>query len=195
MPHELPRKSVEREPKVCDAVFQTYFRLTKHSHSHQLGSHQASKTVYLSDKAKVLSERLYITIRMLDAYITSSLGLPQSFRAVETSAGFTAAPYVHDNAMLAVAGANIELLETMNHAREKMYFAGTLSRVEDRNQIALDQLDELSRTLDQWASRYNVSGQTSDSGFSDCTKSVQSRQGTTSLVHVRLHHQAGLPYS
>jgi hypothetical protein len=75
--------------------------------------------------------------------------------------------------MLAVASANIELLEIMSNAREKMYFADTLSRVEGRSVIALDQLDQLSKTLDQWASRYNVSGQTSDNGFSDCTKSVQ----------------------
>lgn len=121
----------------------------------------------------MLSQQLYITTRILDSYITSSLALPRNFRAVEASAEFTAAPYVDDNAMLAVASANIELLEIMSNAREEMYFTGTLSRVEGLSVIALDQLDELHKTLDQWASRYNVSGQTSDNGFSDCTKSVQ----------------------
>jgi hypothetical protein len=96
--------------------------------------------------------------------------------------------------MLAVASANIELLEIMSNAREKMYFADTLSRVEGRSVIALDQLDQLSKTLDQWASRYNVSGPTSDNGFSGCTKSVPSQQGTKSHVQICLHHQAGHPY-
>lgn len=121
----------------------------------------------------MLSQQLYITTRMLDSYITSSLALPRNFRAVEASAEITAAPYVHDNAMLAAASANIELLEIMSKAREEMYFTGTLSRVEGLSVIALDQLDELHKTLGQWASRYNVSGQTSDNGFLDCTKSVQ----------------------
>ena len=180
----------------CDAVSQTYAQLTKCPNSHQLGSHQASKALYLSEKEKVLSQRLYITTRMLDAYITSSLGLPRNFRAVEAPAGFTAAPYINDNMMLAASSANMELLEITSKMREKMYFTGTLSRAEGLSVIALDpnQLEELSRTLDQWASRYNVPGQISDSGFSNCTKSVQSRQGTSSLVHVRLHHQTGQPY-
>lgn len=141
-----------------------------------------------------MSQRLYITTRTLDAYITSSLGLPQNFHAVEAPTEFTAAPYVDDNTMLAVASANIELLEIMSNAREKMYFTGTLSQVEGSSVIALDQLDELSRTLDQWAARYNVSGQTSDSGLSNCSKSVQFQQGTNSLVRVRLHHQTEHPY-
>lgn len=194
MPYELSRESVKCEPNFCDAVLQTYVRLTEHSHSHQLGSHQASHALYLSEKEKVLSQRLYITTRMLDAYITSSLGLPRNFRAVEASVETTAAPYVHDNAMLAVASANIELLEIMSNAREKMYFADTLSRVEGRSVIALDQLDQLSKTLDQWASRYNVSGPTSDNSFSDCTKSVPPQQGTKSHVQICLHHKAGHPY-
>ena len=118
---------------------------------------------------------------MLDAYITSSLGLPRNFRAVEAPTKFTAAPYINDNTMLAVSSANIELLEIMSNAREKMYFTGTLSRVEGLSVVALDQLDELSKTLDQWASKYNVSGQTSDSGLSNCTKSVQFQQGTKVL--------------
>ena len=144
--------------------------LTKCSRSHQLGSHQASKTLYLSDKEKVLSQRLYITTRMLDAYITSSLGLPRNFRAVEAPADFTAAPYVSDNVMLAVASANIELLEIMSNAREKMYFAGTLTQEKGSTVIALNQLDELSKALDQWVTRCDVPGQTSGSGSSSGTK-------------------------
>jgi hypothetical protein len=179
----------------CDAVSQTYAQLTKCPYSHQLGSHQASKALYLSEKEKVLSQRLYITTRMLDAYITSSLGLPRNFRAVEAPAKFTAAPYINGNIMLAVSSANIELLEIMSDAREKMYFTGALSRMEGLSVVALDQLDELSKTLDQWASRYNVSGQTSHSSLSNCTKLVQFQQGTNSLDRVRLHHETEHPYS
>lgn len=140
-----------------------------------------------------MSQRLYITTRMLDAYITSSLGLPRNFRAFEAPGGFTAAPYVDDNIMFAVASANMELLEIMSKAREQMYFTGTLSQKGGSSVVALDQLDELSKTLDQWTSKHNVPRQTSDSGFSDCTKSVHSWQGKKSLIHIRLQHNTGHP--
>lgn len=167
----------------CNAVFQIYSRLTKRSHSHQLGYHQASNTLHLSEKEKVLSQRLYITTRMLDAYITSSLGLPRNFRAVEAAPDFTNAAYINDNAMLAVASANVELLEIMSNARERMFFTDTVSQVEGLGVIALGQLDELSETLDQWASRYNVLRWTPDAGFPDCDKLVQFRESSQSISH------------
>lgn len=47
---------------------------------------------------------------------------------VEAPADFTTAPYVSDNVMLMVATANLELLEIMSKAREKMYLASTLTQ-------------------------------------------------------------------
>jgi hypothetical protein len=147
-----------------------YIRLTESFHSHQLGSHQASKTPHLSEKEKVLSQRLYATTRMLDAYITGSLGLPRNYRAVESAPNLIAAAYINDNTMLAVASANVELLDIMSNARERMFFTDTTSQVEGLSVISLGQLDELSETLDQWASRYNVLRRIPDTGLPDCTK-------------------------
>lgn len=47
-------------------------------HKHQLGLHEAAKPVWLSAKQRVVSQRVYITLRAFDAYITSALGLPRS---------------------------------------------------------------------------------------------------------------------
>jgi hypothetical protein len=143
-------------------------------HSHQLGLHQAAKSLYLSEKEKVLSQRLYITTRTFDAYITSSLGLPPNFHAVDAPGHFTEAPYISDKRMLAVASANVELLEIMSNTRERMFFTDAVARKGGSAIIALDQLEELSKTLDQWASRYDVSRQASDAGIPDRTKSVKS---------------------
>jgi len=124
----------------------------------------------------VLSQRLYITTRTFDAYITSSLGLPRNFRAIETPGHFAEAHYISDKTMLAVASANVELLEILSNMREKMFFTDAVARKGGSAIIALDQLEELSKTLDEWAFKYNVSARTSDAGFADFTKSVQSRE-------------------
>jgi hypothetical protein len=149
-----------------------------------LGLHQAAKSVHLSEKGKVLSQQLYITTRTFDAYITSSLGLPRNFRAIEAPGHLTEAPYINDNAMLAVASANVELLDIMSNAREKMFFTDAAAQVGGPAIIALDQLEELSKALDQWASRYNVSRRTFDVGFPDSTKSVQLREVSTYCSHL-----------
>jgi hypothetical protein len=115
---------------------------------------------------------------MLDAYITGSLGLPRNFREVDSALDLTAAAYINDNAMLAVASANVELLEVMSNARERMFFTDTASQVEGLSVIALGQWDELSKTLDQWASRYDVLQRAPDVGFSDCTKLVEFRKSS-----------------
>jgi hypothetical protein len=107
---------------------------------------------------------------MLDAYITGSLGLPRNYRAVESAPNLIAAAYINDNTMLAVASANVELLDIMSNARERMFFTDTTSQVEGLSVISLGQLDELSETLDQWASRYNVLRRIPDTGLPDCTK-------------------------
>jgi len=100
--------------------------------------------------------------------------LPRNFRAVEAPGKISEAPYINDNAMLAAASANVELLEIMSNAREKMFFTDAVARVGDSATIALDQLEELSNALDQWASRYNVFRRTSDAGIPSHSKSVYS---------------------
>ena len=164
-------------------------------HSHQLGLHQTAESTYLSDKEKILSQRLYDTTRAFDAYITSSLGLPPNFRAVEASCKLTKAPYLNDNATLEVASANVELLEVMSSAREKMFFSDAAAQVKGSNIIALEQLDNLSKTFDQWASKHAVSRQTPVDGNPNCTKSVQFQKPALICLHSLTSLEIGHPCS
>lgn len=67
----------------------------------------------------MIRTRVYTTLRIFDAYVTSSLGLPRSLRAIEPSEHTAMAPHIDDYEMLTAADANAELLEILGTAVER----------------------------------------------------------------------------
>ena len=69
---------------------------------------------------------MFIALRIFDAYITSSLGLPRSLRVTNPSYIIpTDATFIESHEMLVASNANLELLEIMSTARESIFFTDT----------------------------------------------------------------------
>lgn len=125
----------------------------------------------LPEKERAVRQRTYIAIRIFDAYVTSSLGLPRNFRDLDLPREPLAAPYIDGYEMLKAANANAELLGILSHAREEIYSTNTTSQVNGSTMVGPKKLDEINKSLRQWAVKYPVfSLEPGDKYLENCCK-------------------------
>lgn len=123
----------------------------------QLGLHDVANHFWLSGQERVTRQRTFITLRIFDAYVTSSLGLSRNLRVSDTAGTGvpTDAPNVASPEMLTASNANVELLEIMSNARESVFSTDTTTPGQASRTISTAQLHELSTTLDRWSLKYH----------------------------------------
>lgn len=124
----------------------------------QLGLHDVANHFWLSRKERITRQRTFVTLRIFDAYVTSSLGLPRNLRvgdaagtAISTNASYIASPE-----MLTASNANVELLEIMSNARERVFFTNNTTPGPASKTISTQQLNDLRTTLDRWSLEYHT---------------------------------------
>lgn len=122
---------------------------------YQLGLHDTADALELPEKERVVRQRMLISLRIFDAYITSSLGFPRNLRVVKASNDPTDAPYIESSEMLTASNANLELLEILSTTRESIFFADAAKENKSPNLVSAARLQELSTTLDRWALKYH----------------------------------------
>jgi hypothetical protein len=137
----------------------------------QLGLHDVANHFWLSGKEPITRQRTFITLRIFDAYVTSSLGLPRNLRVSDTAGtGIpTDAPYVASPEMLTASNANVELLEIMSNARESVFPTDTTTPGLSPRTISTAQLHELSTTLDRWSLKYHTFTRTDNDATNSAT--------------------------
>jgi hypothetical protein len=139
-----------------------------HYYRHQLGLHDAANAFWLSDKERIIRQRTFITLRIFDTYVTSSLGLPRNLRPTDLANLPTESSYIACSEMIAAANANLELLDILSEARE-IFFTDASAPGGSTYFISAARLHELNTTLDRWARKYNVSTQHPDDSVSAST--------------------------
>ena len=97
----------------------------------------------------MIRQRVYITLRIFDAYVTSSLGLPYNLRAIEPARDTTDASSIDCHEMLVAADANIELLEILETVLEKAYFTNAITGNTGPLVVQYSQLRKVSRKLER----------------------------------------------
>ena len=130
----------------------------------------AASARHLSKKERVIRQRVYITLRIFDAYVTSSLGLPRNLRAIEPAGDTTNAPSIDCPEMLLAADANVELLEILGAAVENAYFTDAIAKDDGSTAVQHHQLREVGKNLERWARKYPVFAQVTDDNLSTCSK-------------------------
>ena len=132
----------------------------------------AANASHLPEKERVIRQRVYITLRTFDAYVTSSLGLPRNLRAIEPTGDTTDASSkdIDCPEMLTAADANVELLEILGTAVEKAYFSDTTARNQGFRVVQYNQLREVGKRLERWERKYAVFAQVTDENLLICTK-------------------------
>ena len=130
----------------------------------------AANARHLPDKERVIRQRVYITLRIFDAYVTSSLGLPRNLRAMALAGDTTNAPFIDSHEELLAADANIELLDILGTAVEKSYFTDAIAKSHASTAVQHKQLREVDRELERWGHRYPVFAQITDDTLATCTK-------------------------
>ena len=118
----------------------------------------------------MIRQRVYITLRIFDAYVTSSLGLPRNLRAIEPAGDTTDASSIGCHEMLVAADANMELLEILGTVVEKAYFTDAIAGNAGSTVVQYNQLREVGRKLDRWARKYPVFAQVTNEDLPACTK-------------------------
>ena len=97
----------------------------------------------------MIRQRVYITLRIFDAYVTSSLGLPRNLRAIEPAGDTTDASSIGCHEMLVAADANMELLEILGTVVEKAYFTDAIAGNTGSTVVQYNQLRKVGRKLDR----------------------------------------------
>lgn len=161
-------------------------------HRHQLGLHEAATAHWLPGKQRAVSQRIYVTLRAFDAYITSSLGLPRNLRVIDQTSGLTHAPDIGSPEILTAANGNTDLLEIMSNSREIIFFTDVTGPGKSSNIVDSVRLHELNNALDMWASTYAARSGRSQDGSSDRTEYVKSSQLRTVRNSLIQQHRADL---
>lgn len=137
----------------------------------QLGLHDLADASTVSERDRVLRQRAQCTLRIFDAYVTSSLGLPRSGQPPAVQQHVVPAPFVDDYEMLLAANANADLLGILSEARERVYLANDRQSSNGTRLVGADQLRDFARSLELWAEQYPTFGP--DCGATDpatCSK-------------------------
>jgi hypothetical protein len=132
--------------------------------------HDFANASWLSDRECVTRQRTFIALRIFDAYVTSSLGLPRNLRATDTVSIQKESLYIAEPEMITAANANLEVLDILSDARESIFFTDIATPAGNSYLISAIRLHELSTKLDLWAEKYRVSTQASDKGTATSTK-------------------------
>ena len=131
-----------------------------YDHRHQLGLHDVANYYWLPERERVVKQRMFIALRIFDAYITSSLGLPRTLRVTDTSGTVpTDAKFIDNRELLTASNANVELLDIMSNARESIFSTDTTTPGRGPRIIRTALLCEISDSLDRWAPRFHVFAQ------------------------------------
>jgi len=134
--------------------------------------HDVANQFWLSGKERIIRQRTLVTLRIYDAYVTSSLGLPRNLRVNDTTGDGipTDAPFIASPEMLTAANANVELLEIMSNTRESVFFTDTTTPGQTSQVISTARLQSLSMALDRWALKYRVFTNAADDASKTSTK-------------------------
>lgn len=124
---------------------------------YQLGLHEVANASHLTEKERAVRQRTFVTLRIFDSYVTSSLGLPRNIRINSSTNNPTDAPYIASSEMLKASNANMELLDILCDTRDNFYFRSTTAPGQGLNSISATQLHELNTALDQWALKHRPS--------------------------------------
>lgn len=130
----------------------------------------AARADHLPERERAIRQRVYIALRTFDAYVTSSLGLPRSLRAIEPAGDTTNASSIDCPEMLLAANANMELLEILGTTIDKAYFTDTIARNKGSTSVEYSQLREVGRKLERWAKKYPAFAGLTDDNLPMCTK-------------------------
>jgi hypothetical protein len=124
----------------------------------QLGLHDVANHFWLSEKERVIRQRIFLILSAFEAHVTGSLGLPRNLRVNDTIGNSipTDAPYIASPEMLTASNANVELLEIMSRSRESVFFTNTMTPGQSSKTISTARLEEVSTTLSRWALKYKV---------------------------------------
>jgi len=125
--------------------------LAKHISSHQLGLHQAASAFYLPERTRVTGQKVYDAIRAFDVYVTCSLGLPRTIRALDSTRDSLDASFIASHEELMAANANTALLEIMASAVEKTH---RIQEISGDQELAVDDSPSLTQELAQWELKY-----------------------------------------
>lgn len=121
---------------------------------HQLGLHAVANATHLPPKERIVRQRVFITLRIFDAYVTSSLGLPRNIRAAEPARG--AISSTSESGDFRAADANVELLEILGTAIEKVYFTDSSAKDHGGISVQFKKLREVDDKLESWERKYRI---------------------------------------
>lgn len=132
-------------------TYSLYGHIADYSHQrrHQLGLHVAANARHLPPRERVIRQRVYIALRVFDAYVTSSLGLPRNLRAIEPAVNEANLSSIDNDEFLA-ADANIDLLEILGTALEKAYFTDAVKKGDGPTTVQYKQLRKVGKALERW---------------------------------------------
>jgi hypothetical protein len=158
--------------KVQPTLYINVYLLTGYIHyyRHQLGLHDAANAFWLPNKDRIIRQRTFITLRIFDTYVTSSLGLPRNLRSANAASIPTETSYIASPEMIAASNANLELLDILGDTRESIFCTDATTQGGSSYLISGVRLHELSATLDQWASKHHVSTKTTGDSALTSTK-------------------------
>ena len=121
---------------------------------HQLGLHAVANATHLPPKERIVRQRVYITLRIFDAYVASSLGLPRNIRAAEPARG--AISFTSESGDFRAADANVDLLEILGTAIEKVYFTDPSAKDHGGISVQFQKLREVDDKLASWERKYRI---------------------------------------
>ena len=160
-------QGLRRFPQLC--TYQIHADCRSPSR-HQLGLHEAASASHLDEIDRVVGHRAYTALRCFDAYVTCSLGLPRTLRAIEPAGNTTVAPDIGHFEMLLAADANIELLDIMGATVEKAYFTDVTAKKGGPTLVQFERVREGGQMLERWAQRYPDFALGTHHDLTSCTK-------------------------
>ena len=114
----------------------------------------AESAHHLPERDRVVRQRVYITIRILDVYVSTFLGLPCSLRAIGIPSETPYAPYIGHPEMLLATDANVQLLQILGTAVEESYFTNYNTTTSGSHVVRYASISDAGRKLDEWARTY-----------------------------------------
>ncbi|KAM0724329.1 hypothetical protein Q7P37_000211 [Cladosporium fusiforme] len=133
---------------------QTEFTDASLDSRYQLGLHEIAHASHLTEKERAVRQRTFVTLRIFDSYVTSSLGFPRTIRINSSTSNPTDAPHIAGSKMLEASNANMELLDILCNTRDSFYFGTAATPGQSSNSISATQLHDLNTALDRWALKH-----------------------------------------